>query len=435
VALVRLGGASWYPEDPARQVRIEVSGGNNRYPGTLSLQARPVDDSGRFQYVWTSSLHPNLAQTGTRSSVSLSTPRNDSLETQPLALSVKVLFLSKDDNTWYEVGTAVHEALLVRNQPPRIEASWNGSPLKPGCDDQPLYAYPVYDAYDPDNGCLRVEVSSPDPFSSVGRFDTVLTCGLRAMLALNLYPHTAPPGIVLYKDNPITFRVVDDNLETDTAMINIRTFNNLPPTIDVALKNPPDVYYYTREAVQCSLFASDPEVGKLKSVRLYWGEGDTAKYDMVLAPFGKTFSHKYDEPGTHTITAIVSDNCKGVTQATLNVQVVRNSPPVIEEFSANGRDQMGVKLRVEISDANFDDGRDALNLSINWGDTTEFIPGPPLGEAKTYYHQYKSHWPDSTVFRIHLRAWDSQEGNTEDSLFIRKSDGLRVSGPASPGTL
>jgi hypothetical protein len=326
--LARKGSLEWYPEDPARQLRIDQVGGNYRFPGTLVIQASPGNDTTPFHYTWTSTRHGSLPSIRT---LPLWTP---DLQQDTVVFTLTLTVSATLADTLVEVGKSEQTIFLTRNQKPTflLQGFDPESPVVVGTGCPEKYAKLTFSAEDPDSDSCTVRISSKGQNSPLGSFDTSMACASGILLYFPLRPHNGEPDTPLVRNGSLRVEVKDGNQGSLVKDFPVTTYSNLHP---IATLDPigDEERYLTGDSLKFRLFARDRGGTRLKHVEVDWKDGTKKAFSQTELQRRDSDSleayltHAYQRAGTYYVEAMARDNCDVITRDTLPVTVWDDSSP------------------------------------------------------------------------------------------------------------
>lgn len=372
VPMARMGGEHWYPDDPTRQVRIEVDSGNLIFPGDLVIGGLPGDTSGKlFQYAWTSTHHTglrSLAKVPVRTG-----PQPGDLVEFTLHLTVTATLAGRT----YEVGTDSQSFTLAKNRPPIVKATFTPAPpdtLRVGAGCQEQTANLGLMALDPDGDC-RVRVHSRVAASPLGIIDTTAVCHQNLQFVFPIASHEGWPDRSFPSNGTLQVDVYDGNGGKAETTLTVSTISNQHPYIEIEQLDAKP-YNLTDQWMKFRIFARDRDTKNMQVVKVDWKNGEAVTYYNARLK-GKDFLEDtlqtiWRQPGAYSVEARVEDACGVAHTDTLSIELVDNKVPKVsvsgDRFNPATQEY---DVIIEASDGDVASGMDSLIVVLTWGPIVE----------------------------------------------------------------
>jgi PKD repeat protein len=190
----------------------------------------------------------------------------------------------------------------------------------------------------------------------------------------------------------------------------------------------------TSNKVPKAQFSISPSAGSLITVFEFNAEGssdpngqDHLSYAWKLSDgtnaTGKKLNHKFKEIGSHNIELTVTDNQGGSAVAARNLEVLKNSPPIIKfKVSPGAKGDTNTQFEFDASATTDPDGR-VKDWIWDFGDNTRKVHGEVVD------HQYEK----AGKYNVELTAVDNkgQEASDQAQLEVEKSTEIVCAGSGS----
>jgi hypothetical protein len=437
IGMARLGGANWYPNEPARQVSIFLDSGNFRAPGKPSFVASPFDGLGIFHYRWKSSRYPNLNR---ESEGKYGTLRTFQFNLEPLVVdevfdTLTVYVRAKlGSEPEYDVDSLQMPIVWTRNHKPSFTIQGSTVPnLQVGCIDS---VYKIkFSAEDGDeDGQCYIEFSSADSSSSLGKKNYPSTCGAGQIYLPLLNPFKKFGDIeedtTLKVTNDLKVTVWDDNGESNITSISFITTPHFIPKVSVQNVDTRAVHFSRGPAIEFRVKSSASRTF-LSRLILNWGDGELDTLGFGYPPQDsedKKYIHQYLNPGDFKVSAKIRDGCGIEREASLleNVHVKANDEPILS-VTAIGYQLLDTipsyQIQISASDRDLASGMDSLFIYINWGDGK---PEPriqvktnDIGRNWTLSHVYTKPPLNATEYSLTVEVRDANAGIRDTLLLVK----------------